>query len=518
MNKINYLLTGLTLLLIASCSIDSGNSIPGRVSISAANASFDSGDEIGLYITSSTQAGSKNLAGERFLDNVKFICNGDEFIPSEKIFYPEDISLYHNLYAYYPYRENFIENGNTYADAAVLADQSEDLSSNDLQYAMVEDFRTPSGTPQLKFKHALTKVNIKVRPGGYYENIDEIPQNGSITVKNVITDGRFNLENGEFTLGNTVSDITPNGVLKANGSVLSGISFILPPQVIPAEHEFIVFDMEGDIFRLICPQDLDLKAGAENTLTIKLNADFSGAIVSLDVDIDDWKDGKDLEWNEDEILPPSGNSVTDVDGNEYPIVKIGRQYWMGANLRTTKLNDGTPIAEVTSVADWHTQPGSAYTAYNNDNSDIANYGLLYNRTAVETNRLCPDGWHLPSETDWDILGAALNGVHNEWGAWLGIATSMKSTEGWDENGNGTNASGFNAYPAGYIYYLVTEDGKEITRFADKGSKARFWSFTAAISGSNSFIRTLSAYEPDDELSRFVGSNDNGYSVRCVHDF
>ena len=134
---------------------------------------------------------------------------------------------------------------------------------------------------------------------------------------------------------------------------------------------------------------------------------------------------------------------------------------------------------------------------------------------MESGRLCPEGWHVPSSTDWDELGKALGGTMDDYNSWLGIGPAMKSTDAEAWNGKATNSSGFNAWPSGYVYVYTDESGTQSTRYIYRDEAAYFWSMTA-VSGATSFVRSLSTYY--DDLLRYLANNDNGYAVRCVHDF
>jgi uncharacterized protein (TIGR02145 family) len=98
-------------------------------------------------------------------------------------------------------------------------------------------------------------------------------------------------------------------------------------------------------------------------------------------------------------------TLTDQDGNVYKTVTIGTQTWMAENLRTTKYNDGTAIANVTENTVWDTLRTGAYCNYNNTTSidTIATYGRLYNWHAVNTGKLAPIGWHVPTADEWTKL-------------------------------------------------------------------------------------------------------------------
>ncbi|MFT6147979.1 MAG: hypothetical protein ACJAUH_000658 [Saprospiraceae bacterium] len=150
-------------------------------------------------------------------------------------------------------------------------------------------------------------------------------------------------------------------------------------------------------------------------------------------------------------------TVTDVDGNEYQTITLGDQTWMLENLKTTKYNDGTPITKYVYGNDWH--HGNTQLPYYQwaDTLDLNHvhdealpfdyYGAMYNHYAIETGKLAPEGWRIPTEQDFKELEAFIatdgNSGHE--------ATVLKSTKGWvDSSGNGTDLYGFNALPNGYI--------------------------------------------------------------------
>jgi uncharacterized protein (TIGR02145 family) len=104
------------------------------------------------------------------------------------------------------------------------------------------------------------------------------------------------------------------------------------------------------------------------------------------------------------VTAPLPLTLTDKDGNIYKTVTLGTQIWMAENLRTTKYNDGTDIPKVTVNNDWYNLTTDAYCWYNNDETAFKDtYGALYNGFAANT-KLCPTGWHIPSNADWTDLG------------------------------------------------------------------------------------------------------------------
>lgn len=152
--------------------------------------------------------------------------------------------------------------------------------------------------------------------------------------------------------------------------------------------------------------------------------------------------------------------VTDADGNMYNTIKLGNQTWMLENLKTTSFNDGTPITEYKfdrNGSSWLNlnKPEMLYQwADTGDLNNVSNinlpfdfYGAMYNHLAIESGKLAPKGWKIPSVQDFKELEnyLAANGYAGK------EAETLKTATGWiPSSGNGTNAIGFNALPNGYI--------------------------------------------------------------------
>ena len=103
-------------------------------------------------------------------------------------------------------------------------------------------------------------------------------------------------------------------------------------------------------------------------------------------------------------------NVVDIDGNVYHTVTIGTQVWMVENLKTTRYNDGTAIPLVTDGTAWAALTTPGYCWYNNDSATYKNtYGALYNWYAVNTGKLAPTGWHVPTDSEWTVLTTYLGG-------------------------------------------------------------------------------------------------------------
>jgi uncharacterized protein (TIGR02145 family) len=197
-------------------------------------------------------------------------------------------------------------------------------------------------------------------------------------------------------------------------------------------------------------------------------------------------------------------TVKDINGNVYKTVTIGTQTWMAGNLKTIKFNDGTAIPLVTNGEAWSSLSTPGYCWYNNDAATYkADYGALYNWYAVNTGKLCPLGWHVSTNAEWNTLISYLGGESVAGGKLKEIGT----THWLSPNNGATNKSGFTALPGGYrIYY------SSFYCIVDYGY---WWSFSEdSVTGS--YNRGLSYY--DSYVDSYYSDKRSGYSVRCLQDY
>ena len=202
----------------------------------------------------------------------------------------------------------------------------------------------------------------------------------------------------------------------------------------------------------------------------------------------------------------SGPNVTDIDGNLYHSITIGTQTWMVENLKTTKYNDGTTIPNVIDPTAWKTLTTPAYCWYYNDtvfNKVI--FGALYNWYAVNTGKLAPTGWHVPTDAEWTQLTDYLGGD-----SLAGDKLKEAGTAHWHgPNTEATNETGFTALPGGTF--------NELGYFTFVGEFCFWWSATKDDTYSNyAWERHLYFYH-DSGVYRANVDKKYGYSVRCVKD-
>lgn len=192
--------------------------------------------------------------------------------------------------------------------------------------------------------------------------------------------------------------------------------------------------------------------------------------------------------------------VKDQDGNNYKTVRIGNQIWMAENLRTTKYNDGTSIPMVVDKNAWIVLSTPAYCWYNNDTIFKNSYGALYNGFTINTNKLCPSGWHVSTDAEWTALVERLGGENS-----AGGKLKESGTINWsDPNLGATNESGFSALPGGTRY----TNG---LFFSNK--TAGYWWTTSRSKELNGWYRSLN--NSTSAVSKNYHDSTNGFSVRCV---
>lgn len=215
--------------------------------------------------------------------------------------------------------------------------------------------------------------------------------------------------------------------------------------------------------------------------------------------------------------------VSDFDGNEYHTIQLGNQCWTRENMRTMHFSNGMPIP-IGSTTDYATP----YCYYpNNQSVNMQTYGLLYNWAAVMNGAftsasspsgvqgICPNGWHLPSESEWgelinyiSTLDSAMCDLNN-----ANLSKAIASTTGWVSSsepcavGNepwNNNVSGFTALPAGYYNGFHNSFG----------TSACFWTATE-VNNANAYQFSLLHNSAQLNAPETGFSKSNAMSVRCV---
>ncbi len=202
-------------------------------------------------------------------------------------------------------------------------------------------------------------------------------------------------------------------------------------------------------------------------------------------------------------------TITDRDGNVYTSITIGNQVWMVENLKTTELNDGTPIENVTDDITWYESSTPAFCWYNNEMKYKAIYGALYNWHAVNSGRLCPDGWHVPSNDEWTELVNFVGG-----NSVAGSKLKEVGTTHWqDTNEGATNEYGFTAMPGGFRSNGLGDAG-----FFSIGYSGWYWTSTEIPGFEHEGHYAAYNWQMENYRPHCLESNlwqIEGLSVRCL---
>jgi uncharacterized protein (TIGR02145 family) len=201
--------------------------------------------------------------------------------------------------------------------------------------------------------------------------------------------------------------------------------------------------------------------------------------------------------------------ISDIDGNDYHSITVGTQTWMVENLRVTHLNDGTDIQLITSDLEWETSKSPGYCWYYNIVPVGGYNGALYNFFTVNTGKICPEGWSVPSDGEWKTLEMYLGMSQSQADMinWRGEGTStlLKAIDGWYVLNGIQDMYGFKALPAGSRNGLTGG-------FEDYNHGAYWWSSTI-YDDTNAWARSIVSGETTIYRGNLI--NKSGFSVRCL---
>lgn len=178
-----------------------------------------------------------------------------------------------------------------------------------------------------------------------------------------------------------------------------------------------------------------------------------------------------------------GELVDDRDGKTYRTVKIGDQVWMAENLNYEPADSYCYVMKKSVCPERLVE-------------NCAKYGRFYSWDgAMEA---CPSGWHLPSIDEWRTLFKTVSGNNVRMTADL-----LRSTTGWSDDDNGTDAFGFTVLPGGDV----------VSSYHGEGTEAYFWSSTEYNRYEGAYRVFLSNY--DENVYQMVVFKEVYNSVRCV---
>lgn len=213
------------------------------------------------------------------------------------------------------------------------------------------------------------------------------------------------------------------------------------------------------------------------------------------------------------------STVSDIDGNVYPVVQIGDQCWMAENLKVKRYNNGDSIPFGLNHDQWNDTEEGAIAVYADSFAYLYIYAPLYNGFSVDDPRgICPVGWHVPTDLEWTKLvllfdpfvcgGCAGSGYSNSGGGPLKTIGNLTDGSGlWrSPNAGATNSSGFNGLPGGT---------RHNSGFYDYLGERGIWWSSTGTSGETIWSRRLTYGGPG--IARIEVYRKSGVSVRCIQD-
>lgn len=224
-----------------------------------------------------------------------------------------------------------------------------------------------------------------------------------------------------------------------------------------------------------------------------------------------------------DVLTPTFNCgtsiVSDVDGNNYNTIQIGNQCWFQSNLKVSKYLNGDSIPTGLSNSDWGNIAIGAISIYNNEPLNDSIFGKLYNHYTITDGRgLCPTGWHIPSDGEWNNLVKFLDQTadtacvpciqSSTAGGALKSKLSQPAIGGWVTSpfSGSTNITGFSALAGGvrnvngtyeHVHRASMIWSKDV--FENVAARGRILQFEAGT------------------LLRGSNPRKAGFSVRCLKD-
>ena len=223
-----------------------------------------------------------------------------------------------------------------------------------------------------------------------------------------------------------------------------------------------------------------------------------------------------VDW----IVNDSAPFAYDIDGNIYNIIEIGNQSWLKQNLKVTHYRNGDEIPTNYTGAEWVDLSSGAYSVYDSNPINANIFGNLYNyNAAIDERGICPDGFNVPSDEEWNTLAVLLDSstTQDYFGIVSLIAGGMLKETGTIEDGDGywhepnegaTNETGFSARGAG------SRNGTSTGYYLYMGSSLYYWTTTAL--GEDDIIYWRLGFS-NGKLIRQHWYGSSGMSIRCIQD-
>jgi uncharacterized protein (TIGR02145 family) len=351
--KRNYLFltTSLSLSIVcASCvnSISDNDSevngnIPIRITTSIQTrvngTSFENGDHLGVFLLTRNQS----LDTERYLDNIEYNSMPGQPVSGETLYYPAGNDKC-TFISYYPYKANILSSGSNKMNLSVAADQTNksDFLSSDLLVAKADNIQPSSNTVVLNHEHRLALLKIVIQPEAGTSTSELLSSNPTVTINNLYTSCKYNMDSDEFSDLSNVQNIVPNGSWSVEDGKLVGKSAVVIPQTIASNTKLFSLTLEGREFVCSLNDDLITQGRKISTVTIPCS---KWGIGNVSFTITDWLNGNNattsLLTSDGGIvlsaLPFGQSKVCNVFHGNTIVAQICKEYLSSSNINASAI-------------------------------------------------------------------------------------------------------------------------------------------------------------------------------------
>ena len=262
------------------------------------NNKFQNKDAIGLYVLKQPNT----LEDERFIDNALFVYSSKEiFLSKDTLYYPKHDAIC-DFISYYPYQKEGFKSDQTQITVGIEKDQStvENYTLSDFMLASTNDIKATNHPVNLTFKHKMSKVYIRVKAKDKDKQLNEVMLDfPSISFNGFYTEATYDFTTDYFSEYAKQTTIIPFGEWSLTKNQLVGKEILLFPQEVNKEHQTITLNVDNEIYSCSFPNDLVLKSGDSNELTINFTPSKGIEIESIHPLIAEWNTGKQTETDND---------------------------------------------------------------------------------------------------------------------------------------------------------------------------------------------------------------------------
>lgn len=407
---------------------------------------FDSPVEFNLGISQSTRAGDDafeiedavglynySQASEILYSNVLFTNTESGFKNFEQIYYGSSQAV--NFLGYYPYKVDMEWRPDAVTDWSVEQNQwiDRNYTNGDLMVANTQNVVSGTKSVSLNFNHLMSKIEINIIPALGYD-AQELVGNVDVKIMNVKRSCKVNFLTSQISDLHNAGSIEPTKDQVVVDGVIRGVWAIVVPQVVAGGNLLIEVVIRGVKYTYTPLSDFTFFQGKKTAF----NLTVSDRRVEFSSEITNWEEGGQITGDVTLETP----TVKDIEDNEYSVVDVGGKKWLGSNLKTKTLNDGTAI-KLASRTDFMGKVAIFHSLSTIDGEDY----ILYSHLTATSSKICPAGWHVPSAKEMD-------GFKKVVGATAGLKT--KSTNGWNDGTEekaeyqGDGSTQFNALAVGYV--------------------------------------------------------------------